>query len=288
MKPPAFQFYPKDYMSDEHVQLMSLAQEGTYLRLLCHQWLEGSVPDDVGALARLCRVSRGVMVKLWPGVHECFPALEGQAGRLANPRMERDRQRLTAFKEERSLAGKRGAESRWKDGSATKESLAKHGIASATATATNGNNGQETAIVVATVPASPDSDNADGRFLACFNGVFGRNLRPTPKITQGVRTKLRGGYKPWQLVALPILVDAQGVPTDMRRTLAAEVLLRDGKHPRTGENGRTYGATDWLERALGRMDQTTLDARQAEIAKVFEVLEPMMVAGVMIRQDSGL
>jgi hypothetical protein len=74
----------------------------------------------------------------------------------------------------------------------------------------------------------------------------------------------------------------------MRRTLAAEVLLRDGKHPRTGENGRTYGATDWLERALGRMDQTVLDARQVEIAKAFGVLEPLVAAGVGIRQDSGL
>lgn len=110
MKRPAFQFYPKDYESDENVKLMSLEQEGAYLRLLCHAWLHGSIPEEVGPLARICRVSRRKMAGLWPGVRLCF---EPRDGRLVNPRMERDRADLDAFRRERSESGRRGARSRW-------------------------------------------------------------------------------------------------------------------------------------------------------------------------------
>ena len=117
-KSPAFQFYPKDYMADEHVQLMSLAQEGAYLRLLCHQFLEGSVPEDIPALARICRVSKGMMERLWPGVRPCFPVQIAE-GRIGNRRMLRDRADHEAFIGGRSAAGKKGAEARWGNGSAT-------------------------------------------------------------------------------------------------------------------------------------------------------------------------
>jgi hypothetical protein len=36
-KPPAYQWYPKDYESDEAVRLMTYEQEGIYRRLLDHQ-----------------------------------------------------------------------------------------------------------------------------------------------------------------------------------------------------------------------------------------------------------
>jgi hypothetical protein len=147
---------------------------------------------------------------------------------------------------------------------------------------------KESSAVVVAVPASPGADDTALRYLACFNATFGRRLSPTPKIRERVKARIRGGYRPWQVVALPILVDAQGIPPEMRRGLGADVPLRDGRHPRTGENGATYGATDWLERALGRLDQTVLDSRLAEIAKAFEVIEPLMAAGVGIRDDTGL
>lgn len=110
---PAFQFYPKDYEADEHVKLMSLAQEGAYLRLLSHQWLHRSVPSNVEQLARICRTSAADMAELWPGVEPCFPALEGDPGRRANRRMERDRKALEARREKKVAAGQKGAESRW-------------------------------------------------------------------------------------------------------------------------------------------------------------------------------
>lgn len=72
----------------------------------------------------------------------------------------------------------------------------------------------------------------------------------------------------------------------MRKALSLEMLLRDGKHPRT-TNGNTYGATDWLEREIQRMDTTVLDARLAAIAERVNVLEPLKSHGIGIKIDEG-
>jgi uncharacterized protein YdaU (DUF1376 family) len=37
-RPPSFQFYPRDWMSDPLVQSMSLEQQGRYIRALCCSW----------------------------------------------------------------------------------------------------------------------------------------------------------------------------------------------------------------------------------------------------------
>ena len=37
-RPPAFQFYPNDWLSSPTILLMTPAQEGAYIRLLCYCW----------------------------------------------------------------------------------------------------------------------------------------------------------------------------------------------------------------------------------------------------------
>ncbi|NOS67941.1 MAG: DUF1376 domain-containing protein [Candidatus Peribacteraceae bacterium] len=71
-KSPAFQFYPKDWLSDANVVSMTNEQKGIYITLLCHCWLEGSIPSDVSALSRLCGVQVDRMKKLWPEIERCF------------------------------------------------------------------------------------------------------------------------------------------------------------------------------------------------------------------------
>lgn len=44
MKPPAFQFYPDDFIAGTIG--MSPSERGAYITLLCHQWLHGWKPDD--------------------------------------------------------------------------------------------------------------------------------------------------------------------------------------------------------------------------------------------------
>ena len=48
---PAFDFYPERWLAG--VAIMSDLEQIAYLRLLCHQWLQGGLPNDLGALKRL-------------------------------------------------------------------------------------------------------------------------------------------------------------------------------------------------------------------------------------------
>ncbi len=134
-KPPAFQWYPRDYLTDENVELMSLEQEGAYRRLMDYCWLHGSIPNDVEAWAKMCRVTPRRMEKLWPGIDPCF---RKRNGRLFHPRLDKERRKQIRRKRAQSDAGKKGAERRWqkdKDGVATDPPMGSNGSASSSATA---------------------------------------------------------------------------------------------------------------------------------------------------------
>lgn len=90
---------------------MSGAEVGTYVRLLCRQWVEGSIPSDPRKLARLASEDYEVFLKIWETVSECFEP--GDDGRLRNPRLEAQRRELNSFKAGQSERGKIGAALRW-------------------------------------------------------------------------------------------------------------------------------------------------------------------------------
>lgn len=117
--PPAFQLYTKDFDTDENVMLMTCEQEGAYFRLLRVHWREGSIPASLDDVAALIRVqSSRLRSAIWPRVGRCFTPDGAPDGRLINPRMARDLATLGAFREDCARRGKRGAEARWRDGSA--------------------------------------------------------------------------------------------------------------------------------------------------------------------------
>lgn len=136
-----------------------------------------------------------------------------------------------------------------------------------------------TAVVVFNAEAPPATEILAGHYLACFNAVFGRSVGITPKLVEKVGRRLKDGYRPWQIVAVPILVEANGMSPEFRKSISPDIPLRDGKNPRTS-NGQTYGATDWIERELGRIDRACLDERLTEIARQFGVLDQLMQSGV--------
>jgi uncharacterized protein YdaU (DUF1376 family) len=96
-KSPAFQFYPNEFIGDEEQALMSLAEAGAYIRLLCRCWTNGSLPDSVPALAQLCGSSPNQMTKMWPAVKKCFKLRPD--GRWIHPRLERERQKQANFRQ---------------------------------------------------------------------------------------------------------------------------------------------------------------------------------------------
>jgi uncharacterized protein YdaU (DUF1376 family) len=105
---PAFQFYPRDFLSSSNVQQMSLAEVGVYITLLSHAWLDGGLPDDVAVLARLVKMKQPQFAKIWANgpLSLCFTAVNGK---LVNPRQERQRKELNEFKRKQRTK----AELRW-------------------------------------------------------------------------------------------------------------------------------------------------------------------------------
>ena len=108
---PAFRFYPGDFLNDAFVRAMPANARGVYITLLCVEWIEGHLPDDLDQLARLAAVSRAEFRKVWPFVEPCFERRAG--GGLYQKRLEAERQKQAAYRERMSARGALGAERRW-------------------------------------------------------------------------------------------------------------------------------------------------------------------------------
>lgn len=108
MKPPAFQFYAAEYLADEHVQLMSLEEEGAYIRLLAFCWREGSIPSDLSALSRLCK---GASTTVLAEVVKRFKPNTNDA-RLVHPRLETERLKQSQWREKSAQGGRASAHKR--------------------------------------------------------------------------------------------------------------------------------------------------------------------------------
>lgn len=114
------------------------------------------------------------------------------------------------------------------------------------------------------------------------DAVFGGRTRVEfPKLKRIVAERLRA-WEPWQIIATPLLVKAQG-----SWTLAArpdlDVLLRDGSHARTF-GGNTYAARDWTMKAMQALDGTRLDGRLTKIALEAGILDELVSKGVIAQQ----
>lgn len=85
-----FPFYPADWLCDEDVCDMTLAQQGAYVRLLGHQWREGSVPAEPDRLRKLVRCSQEEFELIWQAVSKKFLPYPDAIGRLRNDRLYRE------------------------------------------------------------------------------------------------------------------------------------------------------------------------------------------------------
>lgn len=116
-----FRFFPGDWLTDENVAVMSLEAQGAYLVLLCHCWREGSVPADLGKLARLLRIGTKDAKRIWAELQERFVPAPTSPDRLQNRRLERERALAVEAAKVRSQKGKHAADSRWRTGRAMHE-----------------------------------------------------------------------------------------------------------------------------------------------------------------------
>jgi len=137
-KRPSFQFYPKDFISDENVICMTLEERGAYITLLCYCWMEGSIPADGKRIAMLlgCQVD-AISKYEFANVLSCFMAMPSNPNRLIHGRLEKERQKQDDFRDKKSQAGKKGAEKRWvkpDNGNAIVLPLAKNALSSSSTT----------------------------------------------------------------------------------------------------------------------------------------------------------
>jgi uncharacterized protein YdaU (DUF1376 family) len=105
-KAPAFLFYADDFLAG--TADMSAEEVGGYIRLLCHQWTKGSIPNDPERVARMAGLIGSPCVGY---VLAKFRLCDGHT--LKNARLEKVREEHQAFKARQSTAGANGAAKRW-------------------------------------------------------------------------------------------------------------------------------------------------------------------------------
>ena len=69
--PPAFQFYPKQWLGDDMVALMDLSAQGAHLRLMCFAWQQSpacTLPNDLAVLSKWCGMSAEAFAPVWAQV----------------------------------------------------------------------------------------------------------------------------------------------------------------------------------------------------------------------------
>jgi len=109
VKSPAFQFYPTDYIASQRVQMLTLEEEGAYIRLLCYCWQHGCIPSDPEQLARL--IGKGASTTLATVVAAMFqPSSDGT--RLVHTRLEEERAKQAEWRAKSAEGGRKSAETR--------------------------------------------------------------------------------------------------------------------------------------------------------------------------------
>lgn len=109
IKAPAFQYYPKDFLTDSNVLAMSLTEIGAYWKLISICWIDDTLPTSPAALARLVGVPQAHFARLWPAIAPCF---KEKSGRLIHPRLERERAAQAAYRAKQADNGKKGGRPR--------------------------------------------------------------------------------------------------------------------------------------------------------------------------------
>lgn len=110
---PAFQFYPKDFLTDMRVVLMSHEVRGMYITLLCHDWLQDGIPaESAAALCGMTNASEGWLKGGCQMVEGCFTNHPTKVGYLTSPTLIRAREIQANWRAKSVEGGKKSAEAR--------------------------------------------------------------------------------------------------------------------------------------------------------------------------------
>lgn len=86
LRDPSFPFYAGDWLSGQSVDSMTLAEQGAFVRLLCHAWLSGTctLPDDPAVLGALSRMGEEYFRSDPCPLRRCFKL---RSGKLHNEKL---------------------------------------------------------------------------------------------------------------------------------------------------------------------------------------------------------
>lgn len=110
---PWFKIYAAEVLSDENFQGWDVTERGSWFTLLCVEWREGSIPGDMQSLAKLLHLDSSAMRAVWSAIGSRFVPHPDHPGRLASPRMEKEREDAERLSNKKADSGRRGARSRW-------------------------------------------------------------------------------------------------------------------------------------------------------------------------------
>ncbi len=146
---PAFQFYPSDYLGSLRVQMMTLEEEGAYIRLMAYCWKNGSIPADPDLVARL--IGKGASTTLVTKVLAMFKIADCGT-KYSHERLDFEREKQRVWREKSSEGGKKSAEKRW--GGPDKSKRRKGGV---------------TTVVTKLQPPHQPNGNSSSSFSSSFN-----------------------------------------------------------------------------------------------------------------------
>ena len=115
--PPAFQFYPESWLGDPDVQMMSLAEKGAYITLICSIWVRDGFPNEEDKVRRLLGSPKNFKT-LWNNIKHKFVVVDET---IHHRRLIKERDKIEDYKNKRSKAGKIGAKARWQSHTIAKE-----------------------------------------------------------------------------------------------------------------------------------------------------------------------
>ena len=107
-KPPAFQFYAKDFLSDMNVVIMTLEERGAYITLLSHLWIQGWLPNGSTKLKRLCD-SPSNWNEIWNNIKHCFYE---NGTKIYHKRLDEEKEKQRLWREKSRDGGIKSGESR--------------------------------------------------------------------------------------------------------------------------------------------------------------------------------
>lgn len=146
-KAPAFQFYPKDWLTDDKVMAMSNEEKGIYIDMLSIQFLNNGIDSTIFD-----------KVVITPLLRRCFD-LNPDDGKYRNKKLEKIRSAQETYAKRQSEAGKKGMKSRWNkedDKVVTVPLLPKHNSSSSSSTASSKDKDSKDSCPEPKKPSAPD------------------------------------------------------------------------------------------------------------------------------------